>query len=140
MIPVVCRVKHDPENGTYGDCVRACIASVMELDAEAVPHFFHDDPPGLVANHRIREWLRSHKLAPFWVHYPAEMKLEDILAIMAELNTGVPLIVYGACEGGGDHVVICQDGKMTHNPSWLGGSLTGPGSHGYWTVLVLARI
>lgn len=30
---------HDPENGVYGDCVRAVIASLLDLSIKDVPHF-----------------------------------------------------------------------------------------------------
>lgn len=31
--------KHDPDNGVYGDCFRACVASLLEMELSDVPHF-----------------------------------------------------------------------------------------------------
>lgn len=39
MIPVKQTILHDPEHGRYGNCFQVCIASLMELPIEAVPHF-----------------------------------------------------------------------------------------------------
>ncbi len=36
---------HDPENGTWGDCDRTCVASLLCRDIEDVPHFFEGLPP-----------------------------------------------------------------------------------------------
>ena len=32
MIPYKNTVKHDPENGTYGDCHRACFCTILGID------------------------------------------------------------------------------------------------------------
>jgi hypothetical protein len=138
MIPVVCRVKHDPENGKWGDCVRACVATVMELDAEKVPHFFEDGCDAITGNDRMRNWLAGYRLAPFWAHYDGSLSRDELLETVGENSPGVPMILYGST-GEGDHVVVCQDGKIFHNPAWYGGSLIGPASHGHWTILVIAR-
>ncbi len=45
MKPVDQTIMHEPENGRYGDCFRCCIASLLELPAEQVPHFCEDGQP-----------------------------------------------------------------------------------------------
>lgn len=139
MKPVLCTVKHDPAAGTYGDCIRACIASILELTAEQVPHFAFDDPGGEVANQRIREFLASHRLAPFWINYDGSISRDELLGMMGELNSGAVFMLYGRTDSG-DHVVVCQGGEIVHDPSWYRSPLIGAGSHGFWTVLVLGRV
>lgn len=39
MKPVKQQFIHDPESGLHGDCQRAVIASLLELDITDVPHF-----------------------------------------------------------------------------------------------------
>jgi len=39
MIPVDQSIIHDPDNKRYGDCWRACVASVLEISLGKVPHF-----------------------------------------------------------------------------------------------------
>lgn len=53
---------HDPENGVWGDCFRACIASLMSMDAKDVPHFVHDGCTNEVSMQRLNEWLRPRGL------------------------------------------------------------------------------
>jgi hypothetical protein len=65
MIPVDMLVKHDPQNGVWGDCTRACVASIFELPADQVPHFCNggEEPPDaegvLPWERRLRAWLRD---------------------------------------------------------------------------------
>lgn len=138
MKPVLCRIKDDPENGSYGDCVRACIASILELDGDAVPHFFHDNCDGQTGNARITTFLQPLGLAPFLVNYPGSLTRDDILEMMAVLNGNAYYLLFGRTDTG-DHVVVCHGGKQVHNPSWIASPLVAAGEHGYWTVMVLAR-
>jgi hypothetical protein len=138
MIPVHCRVKHDPDAGQYGDCVRACVASIMEIDAEAVPHFFHDDCNGDIGMDRVRAWLREQGLAPFFASFDGSHPMADILAMQKMQNPDVHYMLFGATDGG-DHVVVCHNGKVAHNPSWYPTPIVGPGAHGVWTIMVIAR-
>lgn len=39
MKPVDQVVMHDEERGERGDCFRACVASILELPSDEVPHF-----------------------------------------------------------------------------------------------------
>lgn len=139
MIPVHCRVKHDPAAGTYGDCIRACVASILEMVPEAVPHFTHDDPGAIVANRRIAEFLATLRLAPFWSHYDGSATLAEVIAYQAEQNPTATYMLFGGLEGGGDHVVICKDGAVDFNPAWYSCNLVGPGAHGLWSVMVICR-
>lgn len=139
MIPAHCRVKHDPDAGTYGDCVRACVASLLEYDTEAVPHFCHDNPDGTVAFDRLREWLKPHGLAPFVMRLPPD-PLADVLAFLGEDHPEVHYMLFGVTVEGGDHVVIAKGGKIVHNPAWFGCSIVAPASIGFWQVVVLVRL
>lgn len=51
-------VLHDPENGVWGDCFRACIASLLGKRTEEVPHFFHDGCDGFEGTKRLNQFLR----------------------------------------------------------------------------------
>lgn len=137
MTPALCRVKHQPPT-SYGDCVRACVATVMDLDTEQVPHFVHDGCNGEVMQNRIREWLALHKYVPFWAHYPGEANLEEVLSIVGDQNPGVPYLLYGHT-GEGDHVVVCVGSEIVHNPAWYRIALRTCASWGTWSVMVIAR-
>lgn len=138
MTPVFCRVRHDPDKGEYGDCVRACIASLLDFDAEEVPHFYHDNDPS-TGMKRIRAFLAPLGLAPFATHFDGAASLADILSAQAEANPDVHYILWGSTEGG-NHVVIAKGDKIVHNPSWYPTPLIGPLSSGNWAIMVLARL
>jgi hypothetical protein len=80
-----------PDGGRRGDCLRACVASILELDYEAVPDlgglnqplndWVREAAPGLVAPYQYlgstwrlnetleswREWPTSHYLEGYWI-------------------------------------------------------------------------
>lgn len=137
MIPYHCIVKHDPPN-SYGDCLRACIASILDVeDIKHVPHFYSDgdDENGVVM---LRNYLAYRLLRPFYVAMPSTVSLVDIFTMMAGVNTDVDYLLFCQC-GGGDHVVICRNGEMIHNPSWDNAPISGPCENGFWIIMVLVR-
>lgn len=138
MTPQHCRVKHEPPL-TYGDCLRACVATVMDKQPEHVPHFADDGASGDVAMARLRDWLASEELAPFITAYPGDIALADLLDMMRTMNPASVYILFGGT-GSGDHCVVCQGGEVVHNPAWYGSSLVGPCSQGWWQVLVMGRV
>lgn len=138
MTPVQCRVPHRPEEGKYGDCIRACVASLLELDAEAVPHFAEDNPSGELMMDRMRLWLKGRGLAPFITGY-GDCSISQLLEDMEDRHPDVHYMLFGGT-GEGDHVVIAKGGAIVHNPAWVGCRLIGPGSTGYFQVIVFVAI
>lgn len=137
MTPFHCIVKHDPPN-SYGDCLRACIASMLNVDnINNVPHFLRDGDQER-SDKEIKEFLLSHGLRPFVIAFPGSVALGDIFNVMNECNTDIEYMLFCTC-GGGDHVVICKNDKMIHNPSWDNCAITGPLSDGGWAILVMVR-
>lgn len=139
MIPVTCRVKHDPENGTYGDCMRACIASLLELDAEAVPHFYEGDCDAHEGMNRVVSFVAPLGYMPFYIAFDGANSLDETLSYMAAANPQSHYLLFGMSSGGGDHVVVCRGGEVVHNPAWFGCSLVGPTQSGNWIIMVLAK-
>lgn len=138
MIPVVCQVKHDPEAGTYGDCMRACVASIMELTPDQVPHFVRDNPNAIEAHQRMVEFLAEYNFAPFMINCGSEDTFADILDYMGKQNPTTYYMVFGRTDAG-DHVIVCRGGEIAHDPAWYWSPLIGPGSSGEWCIMVIAR-
>lgn len=138
MIPVMCRVKDDPENKSYGDCVRACVASILEMDGDTVPHFFHDNCDGTTGNKRICNFLKPLGYAPFMINYDGNIPRDDLMEMMTVLNRDTYYVLFGMTDTG-DHAVVYRGGKQAHNPSWVGSPIVRAGSHGMWSVLVIAK-
>ncbi len=62
MIPVYQKFKRDPENGIYGDCHKSCIASILKLDWDVVPHFVGEYPTSTAWESAVRKWLRDRNM------------------------------------------------------------------------------
>lgn len=137
---VLCRVKHDPENGTYGDCLRACVATMLGLQADDVPHFAHDGAIADIVNERMREFLATRGLAPWWSHYDPDLSREELLETLSESGPGVAFLLFGRTGDDGDHVIVCRDGKVVHDPAWYRVPLVKGGRHGAWSVVVFASL
>ena len=133
------KYRHDPDNGVFGDCYRTCVAMLLDLDRDDVPHFSKDadlDQDGIDATQRLREWLKPRGLSTFIVLYPDEHDLEEILQATASMNPGLPMMLVGESKryAGIGHVVIIQDGKILADPSDSG--IKGPINGYYWVEIV----
>ncbi len=116
MIPVDQQCLHDPARGVFGDCMRACIASLLELPASMVPHFTEMDE-----NSTNHNWINNTqeflKLYGFMF-----IEVEDIRWCWRSRCLGAPLFMAGGKSPRGDfgHWVIgemTRDGfKMVHDP------------------------
>lgn len=59
MKPVDQLVRHDPEKGQRGDCTRACLASILEINGLTMPNFVEFHGP-LGWWDEIRRWCRDN--------------------------------------------------------------------------------
>jgi hypothetical protein len=109
----------------------------MDLDAEAVPHFFAENDPER-ANRVMVDWLAEHRLVPFYSLYAGDAPLDDILEIMGEQNPTAHYILFGNVPDG-KHAVVCRGGKVVHDPNWFHVPMIAGTADDYWTILVLAR-
>lgn len=137
MIPVKCRISHDPTNGAYGDCMRACIASILEMQAEVVPHFGDGNPTPEQFMSAINAFLNPLGKSLFRTVASGTETLEDVLQYMGEMNPDLHYILGGAAEGG-NHVVVCCGSAIVHDPSWYPSRLTGPADGDFWHICIIA--
>lgn len=89
---------------TRGNCWQTCIASVLDLPLETVPHFVDIDEQGGEDwwFHTIR-WLRERGL--------------ELYVSEDHLDTGEYYLVTGKSPRGDfHHVVVYKDGKLAHDP------------------------
>lgn len=133
-----CAVKHDPPN-TYGDCIRACFATLLDVPNIAfVPHFQHDGPDHDTYVERIERYLREvHHLAPFNTFFHGDADIGDVLQAMGAQNPGVRYMLIGETREGVNHAVVCSGDSVVHNPGWTKPALMrgGRGDAGaFWQV------
>ena len=105
-------IKHDPKNDLWGDCYRTCIAMIMSLDPETVPHFY-DLSNGLSD---AREWLGGWGYGIAHVNYPPDMEFSDLLHHSGKLSPGCPFIITGMGPRGNNHCVVVIDGEVFCDP------------------------
>lgn len=133
MTPVHCRTKHDPPH-SYGDCVRACIASMLDMKPEDVPHFWDNDATTVDAMEAMRQWLAPLGLAPYIVSYPP-VPVRELLAAVGSDNPTSRYLLFGTTGDGGGHCVVARGGEIEWNPAWAGGQIVTP-----MAVIVLGRL
>jgi len=145
MTPVMCRTKHQPPT-SYGDCLRACVATVVDMDGDNVPHFADNGATGDEALDRARDWLVPRGLTVACFAFPGAIALPDLLEYMETMNPTVTWLLFGSTAlgpgkgAGGDHVNVCQGGKVVHDPAWIPTSIKSPTSDGIWQVWVVSRV
>lgn len=108
MRPVNQLELHDPPD-SIGDCFRACIASILELPADEVPHFgrlaWPDENMDVIA----ASWL-ALLLNRELVYWDAPLFRGDPL-------WDLPLIASGKSpRSEAHHAVVWQYGKVAHDP------------------------
>lgn len=142
MLTHQCQIPHKPDEGKYGDCLRACIASMLSVvDPFDVPHFAFDGDQSAVDD-RLREWLAMRQLNLAFHAFGGLTTLEEILEVTGKVNPGIPYLLFCNAGGGdGDHVIIIRDGKVFHDPAWFRSGPYGPlHQNGFWALAVLTPI
>ena len=127
-------IKHDPENGQYGDCHRACFATILGLEPENIPHFYGN--PDEDGQAKINSFLRDLGLGESTTYFQGETTVEQILEVTKQHSPGVPLILGGWSRTGCNHSVVIIDGEIYNDPTEAG--IIGPLSNGFYAVTALA--
>lgn len=127
-------IKHDPENGHYGDCYRTCIAVILDLHPSEAPHAWSSvgswEPESLYA------WLEEQGIGRFALGWPGEgVELSNMLALTVGPNANVPAILSGVSGLGCNHSVVVMNGEIVCDPS--GNGLVGPMDDGMWNLELL---
>lgn len=108
--------KHDPERGIYGDCYRTCLAMILGIDPEIIPHFMHPDEK-LYGMDNAKLWLKENfKLGVNTVAYPGSLLLGDILSTIEKLSPNIPAMLLGRSPRA-NHAIVLKGGKIYFDPS-----------------------
>ena len=122
---------HRPRKGEFGDCLRACLASLLDMEMEDVPAFaegmtYSSVPNMRVYLGRVREWLDGTGRA-MWVIVLPVAKRDDVLGMIGNLNPNQRWVLVGGSRATGiNHAVCCRGDVIEHDPS----ELTGPNIRG----------
>lgn len=126
---------HDPENGIWGDCARACIASILNLDLKDVPNFAFECEDRAIFQNRKIEFLKSFGLKPFLIPFK-DHSLEEVLDLMDDYNPDSLYTLCGKSQRGLCHVVVCKGDRIIHDPHYSKEGIMGP-YNGFLFVEVL---
>ena len=126
-------LRHDPDNGIYGDCWRATVASLLRLPIEEVPHVC-DGPDDGKASDRMRAFLYTRNCALIQIPFNGDMSLEQVLEYVGSLpvSGGLHWCLMGTSRTGCNHVVICKGNEIVHDPSITQSGIVGPANDGLW--------
>lgn len=92
-------IHHDPDKQQYGNCMQACIASLLNLPLDEVPHFHHDGCDAPTFWERIEDFLGSKGFAMSYG------MMHDCLNVTT-----------GPTKRGTTHCVITHKGELKHDP------------------------
>jgi hypothetical protein len=133
--------KHDPENGTFGDCHRTAIACLLNMEPEQVPHFGEHFLDAKKFNEAERAFLASRGMAK--VNVAFDCPLEALLTVQKTMNPNAYYLLGCQSVRGIDHTVVCCGGEVICDPS-TGESgadlINGPVSDGYYWVTFLTPL
>jgi hypothetical protein len=129
-------------SGQFGDCHRTCIAMLLNMPRDEVPHFMqsvpYGTPPGdplqAAAAKAEAEWLAERGLAAVSWGYTGDTPLEDVIAVTVK-QTRAPLILGCTSQNDCNHSVVLYDGQI-YNPN--GGEIKGPMQDGYWWLTAIS--
>ncbi|MBO9380282.1 hypothetical protein GG804_26305 [Sphingomonas histidinilytica] len=142
MTPHQQLIKHDPDQGRWGDCQRTCVAAILDLHPSQVPHFCDGDPAR--ADHRPWDqqqdaWLAMWGLSAATFAYDGSMAdLDMVLAWTSKQSPLVPMILTGRSRLGSNHSVVVLNGEIACDPS--GNGIVGPTSEGTWEIAVISVV
>lgn len=130
--------RHDPKRRIYGDCHRAALASIFELELDDVPHFADGWPTGAEFTRRVEAWLSHRNLGSANVPYNG-----DLREVLSSVKAGCPATHYllgGMSRTGVGHTVICKDDMIVHDPSRDNVGIVGPMEDGfYWVTFFVPK-
>lgn len=124
MTPQKQKFRHNPPE-TFGDCASACLASLLDLPVEAVPHFsklFWEDRDGW--SRAEKEFLASKGLRK--VQFGYSCSLENVLDYMKASNPDVYYVLLGTSRNGTAHDVVGLNDQIIHDPSVDNSGIVSP--------------
>lgn len=114
MTPVdMLHLNHGQPGAINGDCLRACLATILDLAADDVPHFMASDLDTWYQ--RVTDWLKPRGLAWLCMNWPATYMPDQVLNLH-------PVVMVGgkSPRGPWGHFVVGQIGphgyRLLHDP------------------------
>jgi hypothetical protein len=141
MTPQLQRYRFGNEEGVFGDCHRTCIAMILDMDRDDVPHFMdgvhpHDQEAQFEAEQAEKRWLAERGLAPVYIPFDGKLPLQQLLDQFSGAAHNVAVILGCTSGNGVSHSVVVYAGQV-FNPNE--GVITGPMKDGFWWITIYAH-
>jgi hypothetical protein len=129
MTPTDQEFMHLPEQGQQGDCMRACLASVLDLPIAEVPHFAQLDAEG-----NGNFWLMVAEFCRARGYAFVMMRGRIVWA-----EDAIHHIISGPSprDPAGHHAVVGRNGQILHDPHPSRAGLAGDPAE--WDLYLLVR-
>jgi hypothetical protein len=131
-------IKHDPENGAWGNCMQMTLAALLDMPIADVPHFMDGGDPEGKFNENVVAFLATRNLAR--VMWPISGDFMDSANIMewhAAYNPDSYYMLTGKSRNGTPHVVLCLNDQIVHDNH--GAGIVAPCESGnYWLEWVVS--
>lgn len=128
--------KHDPENGTFGDCYRTAIACILNKHPSEVPHILSLEDDQLQSR-EINKYLKSLGLRKIHTAFNIPT-LEGMLAYGLHSIPDMHWMLGGISGRGFAHTVVCFNNEIIHDPHPSGSGVCEP-IDGYWHVNIIVK-
>lgn len=123
MKPVNQTLFGDTDGKLKGNCFPACLASILELPLEEIPHFYEgcevdDFLANLKSLAKIEEFLNKQKYS-YCVHFCEDFDSEEEFLKFIQTQTDSYWIAVGLplMESDGEHhAVVYKNNKLLHDP------------------------
>ena len=132
------KYRHRPEEGIFGDCHRTCIASLLGIDRDSVPHWgiHFDDPEKFFEE--ANAYLKSQNIRTISIPCIFDT-VEDCLNWMGALNKDMYYLLVGRNKNNVNHIVICKDNKIVWDTSLDDSGIVGPTDEAGFLIEILVR-
>jgi hypothetical protein len=139
--PVFQSDRGNPERTSAGDCFRACVASILELPLDNVPHFFQGQRTGSVISPEretaMQDWFGQLGLG--FVTLALQTNTPgQAMALFGNRYPDLYYILIGQTWKGVNHAVVCRGTYVAHDPARPTIGLAGPQTNGVFTVGIIA--
>lgn len=139
---------HIPQAGIVGDCLRTCIACLLDKEPQDVPHFWQIAWDSGIRNEYespeeqkfIRDWLAEQGYVRVDLPYiiSSQEELHEVTLGLEKRCGRILYMVSGAGGSQGQHVVIYKGADLLWDPSPNSEGLSGPGIDGvYWFTFLM---
>jgi hypothetical protein len=125
MTPYKQLFRHCPDEGIWGDCYRSAIASVLDLHPSDVPHVMDKGATSDTADAKMAVWLASRGLCIIQIAWGGG-DMQAALTTQKYINPDRYYLLSGKSRTGCNHVVVCLNDGIVHDPSLDDAGIIGP--------------